>query len=1647
MRPPMPWLCACLVLSPLASQSKPAPFDPPKGARICLLGNALAERMQHHGWFETLLQLRFPARHLVVRNLGFGADELSVHQRTMNFGKLSSDAMGSDLQHGKFVVWDRFLTHCKADIVLAFFGFNESFADRAGLPKFRADLTEFIRHVAASKYNGKTPPQLVLFSSLPFENTGNRSLPDGREHNRRIELYTAAAAEVAAEHAVRFVDLGPAMRESYRKRRAPLTINGIHLSEEGNRQVAHAIAGSLWGGTELAPPGSAEALRRAVLDKNFHWHQRYRVTDGYNVYGGRSKKVYGTPDGKEFANYAVLQREMDVLDAMTANRDSHVWSLAAGQPTPIDDSKLPAQLPVRTNKPGPGPAGTHLYLSGSDALAKMTPAKGMKVELFADEARFPELVNPVQMAWDTKGRLWVAVWPTYPHWRPGAPRNDKLLILEDTDGDGRADVCKVFAGDLLNPTGFEFWNGGVFVAAAPDLLFLKDTDGDDRADRCVRVLHGLSSADTHHTANSFVLGPDGALYFQEGTFHRSQIESVHGPVRNRDACVWRFDPRTWSVERYVPYNFANPHGHVFDHWGQDFVTDGTGNVNYYALPFSGHVAAPAKHRGYFPFFRQRSRPAAATEILSSSHFPAANQGSYLIANVIGFLGIFQYRVLDDGSGFRAEEIEPIVQSTDPNFRPSDIEVGPDGALYFLDWHNAIIGHLQHHIRDPSRDTAHGRVYRVSCPGRPKTQPAAIAGRPIPELLRNLENADDRVRYRTHIELSARDSDAVLAAADAWLAALDSAQPDYAHHRLEGLWLQQQHDRVDPALLRALLRDARPQVRAAATRVLRHAAAKLADGPALLAKQAADPHPRVRLEAVVAASFLDSASAAAAALEALRHPTDRFLDYALDATIRQLAPRWQAALQAGEAVVAADNPAGIRFLLGRVTPAELRALPRTPAVLQALLQRHMVPAELRREAAAALAAQHKTSTTAELLAAVRALDQDGGTMSAHTVRDLGALLHEELAKQRQEAPAALIELARNAATPAVRALGYGAWLASGGEPEAVWRDAEASTDRLCALLDSIPTLHDAGMRNALYARIRPLMFDLPPALAEKGAMQGLAVAYYRPAPSDARLSTFNAARPSKRMSLANFTLGVSTEERGGSFGMLFRGTLQIEKAGQYTFFLASDDGSRLFVDGKCVVDNDGHHPMRERRGRLQLAPGPHAIVLTYFDQGGDDGLRVAWRGPGFGRQPIPDRLLGRGGTQAVRTAAIRAVGAVPGHDAEKLEDAARLLGDTALLDATVGLLRGVTPTSAPATAAERVATGLVTAIERMPAGARASATAIAAVDVTKALGAALPAATRDPLLRRLHGLVPVTVLIETVPHKMRYDVEEFWAEAGKPLVVTFRNNDMMPHNLVITARGAREKIGRAAEQLSGIGNARQRAFVPDLPEVLWHTRLLYPGESQRLELVAPATTGSYPFVCTFPGHWTVMHGVMQVVERIDPAQHVTRRADATEPAPTRKFVRNWTVADFDAALKGDWQRGRSAHRGAALFTTAGCVKCHDAAKGATVGPDLAKIGTKYAPRDLLRHVLEPSASILLGYESYYLELDRGEPVVGRILREDATSVQVVANPDKPDAITRVPKQRITAREKSPFSTMPTGLLVTLERDEVLDLLAYLTKLGR
>ena len=844
-----------------------------KGDHICYLGNALADRLQHDGWLETLIYAKFPQDDLVFRNLAVSGDEVATWHRSENFGSR-----------------DDWLSKTKADVILGFYGFNESFQGKDGLANFKSDLDRFLKETKAQDYSGRGAPRLVLFSPIANEKINDPDLPDPTANNANLELYTAAMGEVAKANDVLFVDLFTVSQRLYAeaaRQGRTLTFNTFLLTEAGNQALAPEIFKALF--HEPAPKGNLEKLRATVLDKSEEWHARYRTVDGYNVYGGRSKLTFPSA-GKEspmISNFQVMQEEMSQRDVKTANRDKCIWASAKGGHLQANDSNLPPVETLESNKIDVNP-----FLSGEEAIRHMTLAKGCKVNLFASEEQFPELVNPVQMAFDTRGRLWVAAWPSYPERTPTSESGDSLLIFEDTTGDGKADRVRHFLDDLNCPTGFQFYKDGVLVMQAPDLWYVRDTDGDGKADWKERVLMGMDSADSHHTANSMVLDPGGATYLSDGVFHRTQVETAAGPVRNIDACIYRFEPRSYKFERYVPYNFANPHGRVFDYWGTDIITDATGNNSYFGPAFSGHLDFPARHPQLKEFWKRPSRPCAGTGMISSRHFPDDFQGDFLDCNVIGFQGIFRVKVTEDGSGLKGESVEDLVKSDDPNFRPVAVDVAPDGSIYFLDWSNQLIGHMQHHIRDPHRDHAHGRIYRITCEGRPLLKPARIDGQPLDKLLELLKEPENNVRTRAKIELGKHSAGEVIPAVKKWIAKLDPKDRAYEHQMLEALWVHQWLNVVDEDLLKRTLRSPDYHARAAATRVLCYWRDRVKDPLALLEAQAKDDSARVRVEAVRACSFFKTAKAAEVALavldkEADPNKPDYYIKYCLDETMKQL----------------------------------------------------------------------------------------------------------------------------------------------------------------------------------------------------------------------------------------------------------------------------------------------------------------------------------------------------------------------------------------------------------------------------------------------------------------------------------------------------------------------------------------------------------------------------------------------------------------------------------------------------------------------------------------------------------------------------------------------------------------------------------------
>jgi putative membrane-bound dehydrogenase-like protein len=860
------------------------------GDHICLVGNELGERMQHHNFFETLLYSRLADEKLVVRNLCFPGDEPFERIRSQNFGEP-----------------DAHLKHSQASVILYFFGFNESFAGESGLPKFKEQMTRLVKETSQKKFNGKDHPRIVLVSPIAFENTGDRNLPDGSEHNPRLESYTAALKAVADETGVGFVDLFTPTQRIFEESSARLTLNGAHLNEDGYKALAPIFVDALIG---KGPHEINEKLRAEIADKNFHWWHRYRAVNGYSIYGSRGTAGF---DGT-YRNRDVMEREREILDQMTANRDERIWAIAQGKTVAEkvnDDNTLPFITP-KTNVGLPndpnvekGKLGSLDYLPAAEQKKLFKLAPGYEINLVASEQEFPELANPVSLTFDNQGRLWVSTMASYPHWKPKTEMDDKVLIFEDHDHDGQADECKIFARGLHQPTGFELGMNGAYIAQQPDVLFIQDTDGDDQEDTRIRKLVGFDTADSHHGIAAFQWGPGGNLYMNEGTFKFSQVESPYGLTRLHEAGIWKYHPRTEKFGVHVNFAFANPWGHVFDRWGQDFIADASPGFSYWAAPISGRIDYPLKHPGgsqhrriaaetggdpnyeHTTFYPKRTRPSAGCELVSSRHFPDDVQGNFLLTNCIGDRAVINHTIREEGSGFVGTEVTPIISCDDGNFRPVDVEFAPDGSLYIIDWHNALIGHLQHNLRDPSRDHSHGRIWRVTYPARPLLTPPKIAGEPIPALLELLKEPEDRTRYRVRRELAQRDSDEVETAVHTWIDSLDKNDPDFEHHMLEALWLHQTHNLVEPELLDQLLHAKDHRARAAAVRVLSFWVDDLQNPLELLRKQIADPHPRVRLEAVRALSFLRGDEAIEVALEVLEQDMDDYLQYTLDETMRAL----------------------------------------------------------------------------------------------------------------------------------------------------------------------------------------------------------------------------------------------------------------------------------------------------------------------------------------------------------------------------------------------------------------------------------------------------------------------------------------------------------------------------------------------------------------------------------------------------------------------------------------------------------------------------------------------------------------------------------------------------------------------------------------
>ncbi|HEX4147051.1 MAG TPA: PVC-type heme-binding CxxCH protein [Pirellulales bacterium] len=598
-------------------------------------------------------------------------------------------------------------------------------------------------------------------------------------------------------------------------------------------------------------------------------------------------------------------------------------------------------------------------------------ADGFEINLFAAD---PLLAKPIQISFDPDGRLWVASSETYPQVKPGQQADDKILVLEDADGDGRADKTTIFARGLLIPTGIEPGDGGAYVANSTELIFLKDTDGDGQADARRVMLSGFGTEDTHHILHTFRWGPDGLLYFNQSVYIHSHLETPWGVRRLAAGGIWQLRPETLELEVFAR-GLVNPWGHAFDRWGQSFATDGAGGqgINY-VFPGATFITAQGASR-ILAGLNPGSPKDCGLEIIDGRHLPDAFQGA-LLTNDFRAHRVCRYALSEDGSGFASRQQPDLIKTKHVAFRPIDVKQGPDGAIYIADWYNPIIQHGEVDFRDPRRDHTHGRIWRVTAKGRPLATCPKLSSATTGELLAALESPESWTRQFAKRVLKER-GDGVLPDVAVWLAELDPHHPDREHRLLEGLWVYQALNVVEPALLNRVLAANDPHARAAAVRVLGAWHAQVPDALAALESRVADEHPRVRLEAVVALTRIGSAKATQVAMRALDKPMDRFLEHALYLAAHNTQAAWLPALEQKEIDFDGD-PRHLAFALeaaetaGAVAP--LAALVRSgklPAEQQqgslALLMRFGGPEELSLVFDEALAAVTNPPRCAELLA--------------------------------------------------------------------------------------------------------------------------------------------------------------------------------------------------------------------------------------------------------------------------------------------------------------------------------------------------------------------------------------------------------------------------------------------------------------------------------------------------------------------------------------------------------------------------------------------------------------------------------------------------------------------------------------------------------
>lgn len=421
----------------------------------------------------------------------------------------------------------------------------------------------------------------------------------------------------------------------------------------------------------------------------------------------------------------------------------------------------------------------------SEAVKAFEVREGLEVDLVAHE---PEISQPLFLSWDSRGRMWVvqyrqyqfpaglkvvrydqylrAVFDRVPEPPPrGTPGADKITVLEDTDGDGHYDQTRDVITGLNIATAVQVGRGGIWVLNPPYLLFYPDADGDDVPDADPEVhLSGFGLQDTHSVANSLIWGPDGWLYGANGSTTTATVSSqATKGVSFQGQCIWRYDPGSREFEIYAEGG-GNTFSVEIDSKGRVFSGTNGGDTRGYYYPQGSYAEknwgkhGPLTNPYAFGFFRSMKmqgdprRFAQAFLIYEGGLLPPAYDGTIVAPNSLHNL-VWNSRLLRDGSTFRTEDLDPLLESPDRWFRPVYNGVGPDGAIYLADWYDTRLSHVSP-VDDWHKES--GRLYRVRpADTQPRYTQGDLSQMAAGELIARLDHPNRWVRQRATLELGWR----------------------------------------------------------------------------------------------------------------------------------------------------------------------------------------------------------------------------------------------------------------------------------------------------------------------------------------------------------------------------------------------------------------------------------------------------------------------------------------------------------------------------------------------------------------------------------------------------------------------------------------------------------------------------------------------------------------------------------------------------------------------------------------------------------------------------------------------------------------------------------------------------------------------------